>query len=332
MPRNISRPSVVHLLVALVLVAAGSCGGGGGEYRNPVYGIDAPDPAILRAEDGAYYVHTTQAYHDGTLVNIPVLRSKDLVSWTYLGDAFADRPDWIAGDTWAPHVIHHQGRYIMYYSASNKGTGTMAIGVATADDPAGPFTDTDGPILTGPTFSTIDPFVMSAEGTLQIFWGSAGQPIRAQELTPDGLDVTGKADIVLARSEDRPYEELIEGPWIVRRDGFYYLMYSGDACCGDGAHYAVLVARSRSPLGPYEKHPDNPILAANEDWNAPGHNATVRDAEGQDWMLYHAYDRDSITIDRVMLLDPIEWVDGWPVVNGGEGPSSDEQDAPVLDR
>jgi arabinan endo-1,5-alpha-L-arabinosidase len=112
---------------------------------------------------------------------------------------------------------------------------------------------------------------------------------------------------------------------------YYYLMYSGGACCGSEAHYAVLVARGSSPLGPFERYQGNPILAANEDFNAPGHHATIQDDAGRDWILYHAMDRDDVTNVRYLFLDRIEWVDGWPVVNDGEGPSAESGEAPVVE-
>jgi beta-xylosidase len=83
---------------------------------------------------------------------------------------------------------------------------------------------------------------------------------------------------------------------VVARDEFYYLFYSGDICCGEMAHYALLVARSRSATGPFERFGEasgaesSAILERDERWNAPGHNSVVRDATGQDWLLYHAID------------------------------------------
>lgn len=107
-------------------------------------------------------------------------------------------------------------------------------------------------------------------------------------------------------------------------------MYSGDACCDQTAHYAVLVARSRSPFGPFERDQDNPVLAANDMLNTPGHNSVIVDNAAQDWIVYHAYVRPDFTF-RVMMIDRISWIDGWPVVNDGNGPSGDDESAPVID-
>ncbi|MBA3586739.1 MAG: family 43 glycosylhydrolase [Chloroflexi bacterium] len=202
----------------------------------------------------------------------------------------------------------------------------MAIGVATADSPTGPFTDSGGPIITGHGFSAIDPFVLEYGGTNYVYWGSAGEPISAQELTADGTGLRGSPIEVLPRSSGE-YESLIEGVWVTEHDDRFYLMYSGDACCGPEAHYAVMVARSDSPLGPYSRNPDSPILEANEEFNAPGHHATIAGPDGSDWILYHALVRPETSF-RSLFLDRIDWVDGWPVINGGNGPSDCSTDAP----
>ena len=76
---------------------------------------------------------------------------------------------------------------------------------------------------------------------------------------------------------------------MVRRGGYYYLFYSGDNCCGKGAHYAVMVARSRSATGPFEARA-GAILEARGSWHAPGHNSVVEDERGDSWIVYHAVD------------------------------------------
>jgi arabinan endo-1,5-alpha-L-arabinosidase len=160
-----------------------------------------------------------------------------------------------------------------------------------------------------------------------LYWGSAGRPIMAQELSENGLKVVGAPVEVLARSTGE-YESLIEGAWVIEHEDAFYLFYSGDACCGADAHYAVMVARSDDPLGPYTRDPDNPILAANAAFEAPGHNATIRGPDGTDWILYHGMQRGEGSTFRFLFLDRMDWVDGWPVINGGSGPSTCSGDAP----
>jgi arabinan endo-1,5-alpha-L-arabinosidase len=326
----------IGVLVALGTVAAYAVGFSETAYKNPVLHNDAPDPTVIKTDDG-FYAYTTQSYYGTRFVNIPILHSPDLIHWRLVGDAFPERPQWVVpgsdnGDLWAPHITHWEGTYYLFYSARSLRLGTMAIGVATSPNPIGPFEDKGKPLITGnKAFDAIDPFAWETpEGEKYVYWGSAGAPIRAQKLTPDGAHLTGDP-VDLLRPSNAEYEGLIEGAWMMHHGDFYYLMYSGDACCGPNAHYAVGVARGSSPLGPFRRDPDNPILEANADVNAPGHHATVQDDAGQDWILYHAMVRGDITNNRYLFLDRIEWVNGWPMINGGKGPSIESADAPVVE-
>lgn len=313
-------------------------------YTNPIYNHDAPDPTVIKAKDGYYYTITTQSYYNGNLVPLPILRSKDLIHWEEKGAVYTNDqvPSWATSNyMWAPHITYHKGKYYVYYSTKvNDGDPLkgMGIGVAVADNPMGPYKDKGAPLVWGTGFEKIDPYVLEDEsGKRYIYWGSDKQPIYVQELSDDGMSVIGEETIVMSpgvQSRDG-YDYLVEGPWVINRNGYYYLFYSGDYCCQDNGHnphYAVMVARSKSPSGPFEAHPDNPILEKNSSFLAPGHNAIIQDDAGQDWMLYHAYDLMDITSSgRVLLIDRVKWKDGWPLINDGNGPTSTLQtDGPII--
>jgi arabinan endo-1,5-alpha-L-arabinosidase len=327
-------------VLTLLLGVLGGCSSGkdAPTYSNPVFAHDAPDPTILRAPDGLYYVYTTQSiYLD--LLEIPILRSDDLVHWRQIGDAFPTAPRWVnggaAGDMWAPHILYWHGKYLLYYAGRRLSGSDMAIGVGVSTTPLGPFRDLGHPLLTKakgePDYTAIDPFVLAEHERLYLYWGSDGQPIRVAPLSSNGLRVTGKPTaLVYPVPEQRDYGGLVEGPWVLQHDGFCFLMYSVGDCCSENANYSVFVARSRSPLGPFEPGPDNPILRGNSHFWAVGHNATVQDASGQDWMVYHARVRSSPSDDRDLMLDRIIWKDGWPTVDGGNGPSWQPQPVPAL--
>ena len=187
-----------------------------------------------------------------------------------------------------------------------------------------------------------------ATGKRLLYWGSGFEPIKVQELAPDRVSFApGSAPVDLipvVKSEDADeYQRLIEGAWVIRRDGYYYLFYSGDNCCGPNAHYAVMAARSRSATGPFETlasatgAKSSVILERRGLWVAPGHNAIITDAKGDDWVLYHAVDSrhsrskptDDINTRRIMLLDKIVWKDGWPRVEGN-GPSTGSRPVPAV--
>jgi arabinan endo-1,5-alpha-L-arabinosidase len=209
---------------------------------------------------------------------------------------------------------------------TNKERG-LCLAVATAAAPQGPFTDMGKPLLCGDSFVNIDPMAFDdpATGKRLLYWGSGFKPIKVQELAPDRLSFAPGSrpiDLVPAVKSDDPdeYQKLVEGAWVVRRNSWYYLFYSGDNCCGPKAHYAVMVARSRSATGPFENAPRKVVLEKSGIWNAPGHNSVATDERGNDWMLYHAVDArrprskptDEVNTRRVMLIRRITWQNGWP--------------------
>ena len=322
-------------------------------YTNPVLDDNFPDPTIIRAADGWYYAYATQTKRAGVIVNLQVARSPDLIAWEYLGDALPEKPRWAAASQkiWAPHVSEHGGRYYLYYSARPDGDDFLSLAVAVANAPAGPFRDVGQPLLPGPGFTCIDPMAFDdpATGRRLLYWGSGYGPIWVRELAEDRLSFQpgAEAQAVIHPSpgnDPDDYHRLVEAAWVHHRDGWYYLFFSGDNCCGAAAHYAVLVARSRHATGPFETHaaatanPHTALLAANAHWAAPGHNCVVTDAAGQDWLAYHAIDPRQPIFDaiddsegysrRVLLLDRLTYADGWPVVAAG-GPSWQPQVPPV---
>lgn len=321
-------------------------------YTNPIFDVDFPDPTVMRSTDGWFYAYATQTIVDGRMVNIQVARSKDLVNWEHLGDALPVKPAW-ANQTqkfWAPHVSQFGDTYYLYYSADPNTLTGLCLAVATSKSPRGPFTDVGKPLKCGESFINIDPMAYDdpRTGKRLLYWGSGFQPIRVQELAPDRTSFmpgSQAIDLVATIKDENPanYQRLVEGAWITLRGGYYYLFYSGDNCCGDKAHYAVMVARSRSATGPFETlaqaaHKSNSaILELNERFIAPGHNSVIRDKAGQDWIFYHAIDsknrllKSDISGDRnvrrIMLMDRLVYRGGWPMIKKSS-PSTTPQPAP----
>ncbi|HEX6660600.1 MAG TPA: glycoside hydrolase family 43 protein [Sphingomicrobium sp.] len=332
------------LALLLASLALGSCAtpqrSRVATYRNPVLDADFPDPAVIRALDGFYYAYATQTRRDGKWINIQSARSPDLVHWQYLGDALPSKPGWASAtqDFWAPHVVRDGRRYIMYFSAkpdtSDERHG-LCLAVATAVAPIGPFVDLGHPLKCGEGFVNIDPMAYDdpATGKHLLYWGSGFQPIKVQELGRDRISFApGSApkDLVWPNPVKGAFPVLVEGSWVIRHGGYYYLFYSGDNCCGPKANYAVMVARSRTSTGPFETleqatgKPHSIVLEKRGYWIAPGHNSVVTDAAGRDWIVYHAVDArrprekpsDDLNTRRIMLIDRILWEGGWPVVVG----------------
>lgn len=296
-------------------------------YVNPVIPGDFPDPSVIRVGEDYYATATT----GGWAPHFPILHSRDLINWKIIGAVFNEKPVWAKSDFWAPEIIADKGRYFVYYTArrdegKNK-KGTLCVAVAVADKPIGPYTDKG--TLVCQEMGSIDAFFIRDENDKPyLIWKEDGndrqQPtwLYAQELDETGTRLVGKPKKLFRNTE--PWEKhVVEGSYIVRRDGWFYHFYSGNACCGRSCDYALGVARSKTLLGKWEKNPANPILAANDAWQCPGHGSIVETPDNRSFLLYHAYRKrsDAFSIGRETLLDEVKFVNGWATINDGRGAS-----------
>lgn len=308
------------MVIALMVTALHLSVMGQVTYQNPVIPGDYPDPSIIRVGDDYYATATTSEWAP----LFPILHSRDLVNWTNTGAVFQKRPDWAAGNFWAPEIFYSRGTYYIYYVGRKKG-GPLSIAVATARRPEGPYTD-HGPMIGQPAGS-IDALPIEDEnGKRFLIWKEDGNsrnqptPLWIQELSEDGTRLVGEMREILRN--DVPWEgRVVEGPAVIRHDGYYYLFYAANACCGRNCHYGTGVARAKNLLGPWEKNPANPLIIDNEIWKCPGHGTVVKDARGDFYFLYHAYHVDDfVSVGRQAVLDKVEFgADGWPVINGKKG-------------
>lgn len=356
-------------------------------YTNPIKitipGTDklvenCPDPAIIQGQtddDKNWYLYcTSNPLHAGDKDGmgedvfhlITIHRSSDLVSWSYVGDAFTAQPAWAAAPQgfWAPDIQYFNGKYYLYYSASetvpgepgDAVIGAAAIGVATSNSPAGPWTHAPAPVvepMKAPCCPDRDDWrwvidsniTIDETGQRWIYFGSYFGGIAVRKLSADGLssDPATQQEIIS--------DERYEGEYVVKRNGFYYMFLSSTNCCaGPVTGYSVFVGRSMSPTGPFVDRDGvsllpgrvggTPVLSMNGNrWVGTGHNAVFTDAVGQDWVIYHAIDRndpyrggsplDDFPVKRPAMMDPLDWVDGWPVVRGGYFASDEPMPAPA---
>ncbi len=298
----------------------------GGLYSNPVVPFDCPDPGVLRddARGGYVMVCTSGNAPDA----FPIFESNDLTTWAPAGAVLpiAARPAWAVSDFWAPEIHRIGEAYVAYFSARTA-AGHLALGAATAPTATGPYVALDRPLLEDPGMGLIDASAfVDVDGTPYLSWKEDGNavgrptPIRLQALTADGLAVTGP--VATAITNDRRWEDnLVEGPFIVRRDGRYYLFYSGNAYFD--ARYALGVARAERLFGPWEKRGD-PLLVSNAAWAGPGHGSVVVGPGGDDALVYHAWvgGRAGAAPGRLVLVDALRWLDGWPFIPGAPSSSS----------
>lgn len=292
-------------------------------YSNPVMAGDFPDPSVIRV--GKEYWATATSSEWGP--QFPLLVSRDLVNWEVVGSVFSKRPEWSVANYWAPEIAEHKGRYFIYYVGRKKG-GPLAVAAATAEKPGGPYTDHGVMVAQPPGSIDAVPFD-DEKGERYLIWKEDGNSrklptiIWMQRLNEDGTKLVGEPKELIRN--DAPWEgAVVEGPFVVKREGWFYLFFSGSGCCGAGCNYAMGVARSRSLHGPYEKYSRNPILAGNAEWKCPGHGSIVTDAQGRYFLMYHAYAvKDSIFTGRQALLDEVKFgTDGWPSINEGKGAST----------
>ena len=288
-------------------------------YHNPVINYSLPDPSVIRGEDDYFYLYATE-----NIRNLPIHRSKNLVDWEYVGTAFTNdtRPDFEPkGGLWAPDINKIGDKYVLYYSMSVwGGEWTCGIGCATADKPEGPFKD-HGKMFRSNEINvqnSIDPFYMEDGGKKYLFWGSF-RGIYGIELSDDGLSI--KKGAKLRQVAGTAYE----GTYIHKKDGYYYFFASIGTCCeGLKSTYTTVVGRSKKLFGPYvdksgKKMLDNHhevLIHKNDAFVGTGHNSEiVTDKAGNDWMFYHAVSTKNPG-GRVLMMDKVNWKDGWPSVTG----------------
>ncbi len=289
------------------------------KYSNPVIDYSLPDPSIIKGEDGYFYLYATE-----DIRNLPIHRSKDLVNWEFVGTAFTDatRPDFEPeGGIWAPDINKIGDKYVLYYSMSVwGGEWTCGIGCAVSDRPEGPFKDCGMMFRSNgiKVQNSIDPFYIEDNGHKYLFWGSF-RGIYAIELSEDGLSLkSGSSPVQIAGTA-------YEGTYIHKRGGYYYMFASIGSCCeGLKSTYTTVVGRSTSLFGPYldkkgQSMMDNHheiLIHKNDSFVGTGHNSEiVSDNAGTDWLFYHAVSVANPD-GRVLMLDKIDWIDGWPSVEG----------------
>ena len=312
----------LSLLLSAGMLPASAAAHGNDYYRNPIIDTSLPDPTVIRAQDGFFYLYATE-----NIRNLPIYRSRNLVDWSFVGTAFTDesRPQWNPkGNIWAPDINYIDGQYVLYYAKSTwGGEWTCGIGVATASRPEGPFTDRGAMFISKDigVRNSIDAFYMEENGHKYLFWGSF-HGIYGIELTNDGLEVKpGQKPFLIAGT-------FMEGTYIHRHGDYYYLFGSAGTCCeGERSTYRVTYGRSKSLLGPYVDKQGRPLIDnhyevmihRSDSVVGPGHNSEIiTDDLGQDWMLYHGFKADDPDAGRVVWMDRVEWVDGWPHVAGSK--------------
>ena len=334
-----------HLLLGALSIVAllAACQQIGPEQATSDSEVEAvmlePEGAIQRVHDpviayegGTYYIFSTGS-------RIPVVCSKDKLSWEHCGRVFTRNPAWTRevnpnlADIWAPDISFFNNKWHLYYAVSTFGTQNSAIGLATnvTLDPESPDYEwvDQGEVLRsrpGDPWNAIDAnLVLDEKGEPWLAWGSfwSGIWMGPIDRATGKLATTASNYYQLAdRSAGSDNTPAIEAPFIVQRDGKWYLFVSFDQCCqGIGSTYNVRVGRSDSLTGPYVDREGMPmnegggtlILSEYGQWKGPGHNGMLVE-DDVFWMVYHAYDAKQIGISK-LRIESISWgADGWPAL------------------
>ncbi len=307
----------------------------------PVFKDNFPDPHVV-LHNGEFIAYST---NDG--LNLPMLRSKDLVHWSRVMDPA--RPDkrldglprlapWAKeGFTWAPEVMKVGDQWLLYYTANHRKRDVQCIGVAAAASPTGPFVDTspEPMVCQFDLGGTIDanPF-RDSDGKHYLYYKSDGNRVGkgtviwGQQMSPDGLTVAGPP-AALARDDAKWEMRLVEAPSMVRSTGGYQLFYSAAFFGWDPrlrlSSYATGYAQCAGPLGPCTDAAENPILNSFKDREAgclsgPGHPGIFQVGQ-RHFMAFHAWAATSgcrkSEDERYLYIAPLLWIDGKPKLGPG---------------
>jgi beta-xylosidase len=281
---------------------------GKGVFRNPVLAGDYPDPSIVRDGKDYYLTNSSFDYYPGLLV----WHSTDLIHWKRIAHALHQN----VGSVWAPDLVKYKDSWYIYFPAG--GTNW----VVTAKDPHGPWSVPIDLKLHG----FIDPGHVAAPDGSRYLYLSHGSVVRLAE---DGLSTDGDPKSVYQGwqfPESWSTECLcLESPKSTVRDGYFYQTVAEGGTAGPATSHMVVSARAKSPEGPWENSPYNPIVhTANRDeqWWSQGHGSLVDDVNGNSWLLFHGYEKGFHILGRQTLMLPIEWTaDHWFRVPANTGSS-----------
>ena len=260
--------------------------------NNPVLAGYYADPDVLYAEKtGRYYLYpTSDGFNGWSGTYFKTFSSPDLVHWTDEGTILDLEKDvsWADRNAWAPCILEAevdgQYRYFYYFTAAQK------IGVATADDPAGPFTDSGKPLIDYKPEGVqggqeIDPEVFTdpRSGKTYLYWGNGY--LAVAELSDDYLSLQPGTTRVIT-----PDETYREGTTVFFRDGRYYFLWSENDTRDPS--YRVRYATAPSPTGPLTIPEDNLVIQTDEEAAiyGTGHNSVLQVPGTDDWyIVYHRF-------------------------------------------
>ena len=287
--------------------------------QNPILPEMHADPEVL-ADGGRYYIYSTT---DGAAgwggYYFTCYSSKDLKKWRYEGiilDVLKDT-QWARnkGNAWAPAIEKKNGKYYFYFSADQG--ERKAIGVAVSDSPTGPFVDLGHPIVDKrpegqKNGQQIDVDVFTDDdGQSYLYWGNgymAGAKLNADMTSIDESTVK----LLTPRGGTLMDYQYREAPYVFKRKGTYYFLWSFDDT--GSPNYHVAYGTAKSPLGPIEVAKEPVILQQRPDQKIYGtaHNSVLQIPGKDKWyIVYHRINpayldkKDGPGFHREVCIDPM---------------------------
>ncbi len=254
-----------------------------------------PDPAPM-VYNGTVYAYIgddipgTDFYY---MTKWRVLSSTDMVNWTDHGSPLSlESFKWARDRAWAAQCIERNGKFYWYICAQST-QNDMAIGVAVADSPTGPFKDALGkPLITNGSWSNIDPTVyIDNDGQAYLYWGNGS--LFYVKLNKDMISYSGEIVTVPLsvenfggtrgnKSIENPNKDIfIEGPWLYKRNNLYYMMFAGMGKGGETLSYST----SASPIGPWQYQGK---IMENQKLNSFTNHGGIIDYKGNSYLFYHS--------------------------------------------
>ncbi|MFR5270641.1 MAG: glycoside hydrolase family 43 protein [Hoylesella buccalis] len=254
---------------------------------NPIFPGWYADPEAV-VYNGEYWVFPTYSAPFDEQTFLDAFSSPDLVNWTKHPRVLDNsNVKWVRRAMWAPAVIHANNKYYLFFGGNDVHQGEVGgIGVAVADRPEGPYKDALGKPLINEIVNgaqPIDQFVFKDDdGQYYMYYGGWGH-CNMVKLAPDLLSIVPFPDGVTFK-EVTP-KNYVEGPFMLKKDGKYYFMWSEGGWTGPD--YCVAYAISDSPFGPFERvgkileQDDKIALGA-------GHHSVIKGNGKDEWyIVYH---------------------------------------------
>lgn len=269
-------------------------------YRTNVKEIG--DPFVMW-DGNHYYMYTTTF----DLCGFRVRKSDDLINWEDLGLGLdLTNSKWASKDFWAPEVVYYNNKYIMHFTSRRKNDKSLRMGVAISNKPEGPFKEVNDEPLFDFGYASIDGHVFIDDDGKKYFYfsrdcseninykGEHISEICICELNDNLTQVITTPKVLFGPSEEYDSkssfkEKWNEGPFMLKKDGIYYLSYSANFF--GSKEYCVCLAKADNPYGPFKKA-DKPILTYKDvenDFSGPGHNMYFKDKDGNLMTAFHIH-------------------------------------------